>query len=254
MKKLLATFVLTASLLTACNTPVQVEPVETETDETVWEEPALDNGDFTFDHNPIDSQYVIDVLYKGESVGSIEKEAPADGYNVYLMEEAGNKAFIAVNPTGLGGYILYGHAFEVYVYDFANQTFEALPVGGVDDISSDGNLVAYWTTWEGAAGDAGDTWGLAVYDLSKGEIVSNFSMTEGFFEGGHATFSPSGKNLAFELATHEGEDGAEKEEHALFLGAAVGGEFKEMDRQVNNYFSMDWEANEILKNFEAANQ
>ena len=247
-KALLALSMLT--LLTACGTSVDKNDIADEGDDDYYgPNPTVTSGDFTFDYNPTDSEYTIDVLYKGESVGTIEKEVPADGYDVYVMEEAGNKAFIAVNPTGLGGYILYGHAFEVYVYDFANQTFELLPVSGVDDISADGNLVAYWNSWEEPGGD---TWGAAVYDLSKGEVVSNFPVTEEFDEGGHATFSPSGKNLAFELADKDDEESGE--EHALFLGAAVGGEFVETDRQVNDYFSMDWEANEALKSFEAANQ
>lgn len=248
---------LTALVLSSCQPKVSTEestPVTTTTTTTTtttnnaaWDYTPGNNGDFTFDHNPIESEYVIDVLYKGESVGKISLDAPIDGYDTYLMEEAGNKAFIAVNPTGLGGYILYGHAAIVYVYDFANQTFEELPVGSVDDISSDGNLVAYWTTWEGPSGEF---WGLSVYDIAQKIYVSNYQVDEEFDEGGHATFSPSGKNLAFELAIK----GDTVETHALFLGAAVGGEFEEMARQDSEYFSMDWTSNSTLKNFEAANQ
>lgn len=237
------------TLLTACATSVDKNDIADEGGDDYYGPSPEDTADFTFEENITETEYTIDVLYKGEPVGSIEKEVPADGYEVYLMEEAGDKAFIAVNPTGLGGYILYGHAFEVYVYDFANQTLEVLPVTAVDDISADGNLVAYWTTWEGPAGEV---WGLAVYDLSQGINVSNYQVSEEFDEGGHATFSPSGKNLAFELA--DKDDAENGEEHVLFLGEVVGGEFKEMGRQVDAYFSMDWEANEALKSFEAANQ
>lgn len=252
MKTLLTTFVLATTLLAACNAP---EPVET---------PAVEPTDNTYEatHNDMDSgllgseqtvnddgSITLSIYWEGELVGTIEKEKPADGYEVLLFDQTDENAYIAVNPTGLGGYILYGHAFEVYEYDFATQAFEVLPVTGVDDISPDGNLVAYWTTWEGPAGEF---WGPAVYDLSQGVNVSNYQVYEEFDEGGHATFSPSGKNLAFELA--DKDDTENGEEHSLFLGSTVGGEFKEVDRQVNDYFSMDWELNEKLKSFELANQ
>lgn len=243
--------------LGACQTDT---PIETENDvitPTVdnldasnvagWEE-TQDNGDFSFKVATTASAYTIDVLYKGESVGVIEKELPVDGYEIRLMEESGSKAFFALNATGRGGYILYKHVDEVYVYDSSAKTFETLPVASVDDISSDGNLVAYWDTRQGGT----NVWGLSVYDLQTGTDVSTYIVMDEFDEGGRATFSPSGKNLAFELADKDDEENGE--EHGLFVGESVGGEFKEMGRQVNEYFSMDWEANETLKNFEAANQ
>lgn len=251
----LPALLMSALILSACQTatPPVLEttaPTVTPTvsdNNAAWDNSTVDNGDFTFVAKPGESAYLIDVLYKGEPVGTITKEVPGDGYNAYLLEETGGKAFIAVNPTGLGGYILYGHAFDVYSYNFANQTFDQLPVTGVDDISPDGNLVAYWTTWDGPDGT---TWGPAVYDLSTKTNVSVYTASAEFDEGGHATFSPSGKNLAFELAIK----GDTVETHTLFLGAAVGGEFKEMARQESEYFSMDWASNITLQNFEAANQ
>lgn len=206
-------------------------------------------GEFSFNHNPTEEEYVVDVLYEGESVGTITKEVPADAYDVYLMEIAGDKAFIAVDPTGLGGYILYGHAFDVYVYDFSNQTFSELAVDSVDDISPDGNQVAYWRTWEGT--DGAVSWGIAVYDISKGMDIGGYVVNKNVFpydEGGNATFSPSGRNLAFELGSKGEEEG--DEEHALFVGNIEIGNYVKKDSQVNEYFSMDWETNETLISFE----
>lgn len=251
MKTLLTTFVLATTLLAACNAPEPVEtPAVEPTDNTYYEETHsnMDSGLLGSEQTVnADGSITLSIYWEGELIGTIEKEKPADGYEVLLFDQTDDKAYIAVNPTGLGGYILYGPAFWVYAYDFDTQTLSELPVDSVDDISPDGNLVAYWTTWEGPAGEF---WGLAVYDLSQGINVSNYQVDEEFHEGGHATFSPSGKNLAFELAIK----GDTMEEHALFLGSAVGGEFKEVDRQEWDYFSMDWEVNEKLKSFELANQ
>ncbi len=258
MKTIVTALLLISTLLLgACQTSTPLEAENDVITPTVdnldasnvagWEE-TQENGDFSFKVATTASAYTIDVRYKGESVGVIEKELPVDGYEIRLMEESGSKAFFALNATGRGGYILYKHVDEVYVYDSSAKTFETLPVASVDDISSDGNLVAYWDTLQGGT----NVWGISVYDLQKRVDVFTYTVMDEFDEGGRATFSPSGKNLAFELADKDDEENGE--EHGLFVGESVGGEFKEMDRQVNDYFDIDWLINDILKTFETANQ
>ncbi len=242
MKKLLATFVLTASLLTACNTPVDKNDIADEGGDDYYGPDLSDIG------NPQDGpmgtdveetinedgSYTFTVLSGGEEVAQIEKEKPVDGYSAYILGDTYLMIYVAINPTGLGGYILYGGAFELSQVDVeAGVVKPVLFEGLATDISRDGTKLA--TVVSSEAGTA-----IVVMEIGTGE-EEIYSVPNEFDQVGDATFNLDGSKVAYQATITSAEPNVE--ETAVFVIDLTTGEQTEFDRQEGLY-EITWQDND----------
>jgi hypothetical protein len=199
MKNLLTTFVLTASLLAACNTTAPVEPVTTPTDQpspTTSMEGSLVTSEQTVN---ADGTVTIFISWKGEIVATLTKDAPVDGYEVVLFDQTEKNAYIAVNPTGFGGYILYGGARTVYQINLETKAFVEVYAnengGFATDVSPNDSTIATFSSNE-----VGELI-LSLYSIEeyKEGPYTDVStvLDEKFFQAGDAVFSPDSTKVAY---------------------------------------------------------
>ncbi|MFA5792732.1 MAG: hypothetical protein WC897_02555 [Candidatus Gracilibacteria bacterium] len=174
----------------------------TQVDDNGW---ATDRGatvfgdaNITFENTQTDDSYVISVLMDGEKIADLNQTWPADGYDVSIFESQEDAVYIAVNPTGLGGFILYTGAQNLYRVDLVTTSVEKLNFEGfATDISDDGaSLVSFYQDETGLK--------VGVYDLSKNSpelpnlpTKKVYTVSSDFFQAGEGLFSPDGKYLAY---------------------------------------------------------
>lgn len=135
-----------------------------------------------------------------------ELSTPEGSYLVpFRFSADGQRLYYSQEPSGLGGYILFGGISSLFVYNQADNTSkELLPTSMgaicIDDLSPDEQLVAH---------HCGTGGGTSVQDLQTGattsialppELASEVGAT------GSARFSPDGKRLAFSLARRNPDD------------------------------------------------
>ena len=116
--------------------------------------------------------------------------------------EDGNRLYFSKEPIGLGGYILFGGATDLWVYDFeggnSKQLFsDALGFICIDDLSPDETYIAQHCALEV----------LGVVNLDNGDIgtiAAPAGLGDKTVVGG-ARFDPSGRRLAYTLALNNPE-------------------------------------------------
>ncbi len=223
MKKILFWSALSTVLLTACTNssdieaqtgtdPVEPAPViEDQTLETVSE------GDFSFIHRLEQGDYFVDVLYKDEKVGEFFQDLPeggleanqAPGYRAFVLETTSTYAYLALEPTGLSGYLPFLGPWEVARVNLAVPDFKILTVNGlVEDIASDDSKVASSMEF---------TTGISVMNVTQalypnGSNVTNFPAPDEFNHAGGARFSDDGTQLAYVALS-----GPENETSAIYV-------------------------------------
>lgn len=182
-----------------------------------------------------DGTYAVTVNYSGAEVATI---------NVYDFKDQNEYLYVGVNPTGMGGYILYGGAAELYQINldtkavikvFSSNTNDSF----VTDVSPDDKTLAIFT---------GNEAGEHILSLSSitdssdgGKFVDiDTVVPKEFDEAGDATFSPDGTQLAYQ-ATIKFDD-AHPEETALFVIDLNTGKQTEFARK-NGLFDIEWQEN-----------
>lgn len=186
MKKSFATFLLSLSLLAACQSPQPSAP-ETPT------------GTASLSETEIVAQITEDFL-------ATHPNEPAP--QVELFESVGDTRYYSANPDGLGGYILYSGAMNLYSYtDGQSQVKVEEPTGEfVTDLSSDGSLALGFALFEGPQGSH---IGAVVTDLKTGKTSEYLvDASTQSLQAGAGIFSPDDKELAF--AVTETDSGEEK--------------------------------------------
>ena len=193
MKKAVASFVLTVCLsFAACQTPIQEE-----TDSTSEQTESVT----TLTESQIVSQ--IEAAFAASHPG----EPTAD---VQFLEKDGEISYYQANPSGLGGYILYSGAMNLYSYTEGQNTVECLSdkffLGDyVTDISSDNTMTVGFALFEGPNAEQ---IGARVTDLETGfpkdYLVDNFTVGH---QAGAGIFSPDNSQMAF--AVTETDSGKE---------------------------------------------
>jgi len=160
---------------------------------------VLSSSEFGFDEVIAeDGSFTISVLRNGVAVGTIEKEAPADGYSYSVFEVGMKNAYIEVNPTGLGGAIYYGGAYELYKIDL--ETNEMTQVFFEGDFATDVSVgeeyvVSFAGTIEGNM--------VAYLDpIADDEVEAvAYPVDAIYWQAGDGKFSPGGDKLAFSVVT-----------------------------------------------------
>lgn len=232
MSKLLTTF-LGLTLLAGCSVnspePTKVPPVDPEA-----LDPMEDNMGVTLNTTEnVDGSYTFTVLSERKAVATFDKEKPVDGYSAYLFDEVGDKAYIAVDPTGLGGYILYSGAFELYEVNLSTGDVRQLAYEGqATDISEDGLDFVYTTVNE-----KGEQLVVLASTQPGGEFVQ-YKVPAEFDQAGDAEFSPDGSKLAYQATITGAEPNVE--ETAVFVIDLVTGVQTEFARQ-EGLFEILWQ-------------
>lgn len=162
----------------------------------------------------------------GSNLTTLMTENNTSGARVQLMAELwsadGKSLYFSKEPMGLGGYILFSGASNLYKVDIATKEVTELvpqaPATGpqtcLDTISGDYRFVA----------DSCTPNLITVRDLQSG-TSSAIQMQAGFTSFrliGGARFSPSGDRVAFALAKHDPSD----EQGWVAIGNSSGGESK----------------------------
>lgn len=138
---------------------------------------------------------MIRVLNHGEEIGVIDVSATYEPgfYGAAIFEQFDDKVFVQVNPDGIGGYILYYGASELYEVDLATGSIEQVIFGSgfVTDVSPDGTTIAGVAYPEG-----GDSARVFVMEIETGEFVS-FDADPTYGQIGSVMFSLNGKLIAY---------------------------------------------------------
>lgn len=248
MKTLLTTFVLATVLLTACNAPVEPEPVTEPLDD---DKPVETDGSLLSSEQTVnaDGSITLTISWEGEAVGTIEKDKPADGYEVVLFDQTEENAYIAVNYTGLGGYILYGGAHSVYQLNLSTKTlvpvYETEAMGFATDVSSDDSTMAIFTGNEIGA-IVLSTYSIEEYKKGPYNSVNTVVPAE-FFQAGDAVFSPDSTKLAFAATVApvgmgaDTDTGTNLEETAVFIVDLDTGKMEEFKR-IDGTVDVSWDS------------
>ncbi|MFA4815251.1 MAG: hypothetical protein WC653_04105 [Candidatus Gracilibacteria bacterium] len=199
-----------------------------------------------------DDSVTITVYWDGEKVSTIEKSQPADGYEVVLFKQNENSAYIAVNNTGLGGYILYGGAHSLYQLDLTTKTltpvFESEASAFATDVSPDNKTVAIFI-----ANEVGEiilsTYSIEDYTDGNGYTDISYIIPAEFFQAGDAVFSPDGGKLAYAASIppvdmgFEPNTGTSLEETVVYIIDLNTGKTEEFKR-VEGLVDISWESGE----------
>ncbi len=141
--------------------------------------------------------------------------APVGGFDATLVAEqatpegfyfapwrwvaGGQRLYYSEEPSGLGGYILFGGRSSLYMYDITTNTSSTLVpmdvAGGficLDDLSPDETLVAHHCADTGI--------GLLNLQTTEQRVIQPPIEAQGWATAGSALFSPSGSRLAFAVA------------------------------------------------------
>ena len=181
-----------------------------------------------------DGTVTISVNGESREIATIEKEKPLDGYSTYVFDEAYPNIYVAVDPTGFGGYILYGGAFELYEVDVVTGNVNQLGYEGqATDISEDGSHIASMSHNEKGENliTVKEVYGL---DETIIEVAAEFG------QAGDAHFNPAGTKVAYQATnTDEGSN----EETAVFVIDLATGEQTEFARQEGLY-EIVWQDND----------
>lgn len=233
MSKFLTSF-LALTLLTGCSVtspePTTVAPVDPE---------ALDPMEgpmgFELDSKVNDDGTYTVYLHQGpKDIATIDLEKPADGYSVYLFDEIGDMAYVAVDPTGLGGYILYTGAFELYEVDTLTGDVRQIVYEGLAmDLSDNGNLAFLKTDSDGSKE-------IVIQNVESNEFKT-FPIGDEFDQAGDATFNFDGTKLAYQATITSAEPNVE--ESAVFVVDLATGEQTEFARQ-EGLFDIIWQDND----------
>jgi len=147
--------------------------------------------------------------------------SPVDGFDATVVAEQemtveesyfapirwsddGQKLYYSIEPTGLGGYILFGGFSNLYIYDSPTNTSTVLVPESMlgeqmvclDDLSPDEKLVAHHCGNEG----------IGIVDTEAGQqltLITTPADVTGWTVGGSAKFSPSGGKIAFAVAKND---------------------------------------------------
>ncbi len=226
MKKAVASLVLTVCLsLAACQSPIQ--------DETGSTSQRIQTND-----SLSESQIVAQI--QAAFAANHSGEPTAD---VQLLEKDGAISYYQANPDGLGGYILYSGAMELYTYTEGQGTVECLSsqffLGDfVTDISSDNTMALGFALFEGPNAEQ---IGARVTDLKTGYpkdyLVDNFTVGH---QVGAGVFSPDNSQMAF--AVTETDSGNENTVvYLVDLGTESMSEFSKNTGAVK----LTWEGDEL---------
>ena len=153
---------------------------------------------------------------------TVDSGTPAIQLVAELWSEDGQSVYFSKEPVGIGGYILFSGASNLYKIDIATrqvseiipQASSAQPQGCLDAISLDHRYVAgHCTTDE-----------ITIYDLQTGTSTSIQApaAVSGYRLMGSARFSPSGDQVAFALA----KGNPDNEQGWIAVGPSLGGEAK----------------------------
>lgn len=223
MKKLLPLLLLASLLFTACLSEENTDtssPIEEGSQEEMTTLETVTEGEFTFIHKTQEENYYVDILYKDQNIGQLFKEMPADGWDVYVFETSANYAYLALEPTGLGGYIPFGGTPELFRVNLEEPDFQTLIFSGrVTDIADDDSALVYFSDVLPQ---------ISVMDLSQalypnGSNVRSFVPEESFNYAGDALFSPDGTELAY--VALEGPDNERSRVYIVDLATGTQTEF-----------------------------
>lgn len=246
---------LSAVLTSACQTPT--EPIlEENPDAPPMEEPvsAMDETRLssiqTFNE---DGTVSIALLWNGETIETVEGLDNGE-YEVVLFEENEEYAYIAINYSGLGGYILYGGAHSLYQLDLRMQTVRAVfemdqtdGIGAgrfVTDVSPDNTSIVVFSRNE--AGQLTlETKNISDYMSANGSVDVVYLVDEEFTQAGDAVFSPDSMKLAYAASLGLGDfgEGYLAEETAVFVIDFDTGIVQEIER-VTGLLDITWESGE----------
>lgn len=136
---------------------------------------------------------MIRVLNHGKEVGVIDVSEQYDPgfYGAAIFEQFDDKVFVQVNPDGLGGYILYSGAFDLYEVDLKTGAIEEIDYGSgfATDVSPDGAVVAGVMKVE-------EENKIFALEIATGETVT-FDADPSYGQFGSVMFSPNGKLIAY---------------------------------------------------------
>ncbi len=207
-------FSITAFVLTGCTTSPSEIPDE------IPHEGAM--GAEVVETINNDGSHTFVVMVSGEEVARIEKEEPVDGYEAYIFEETyifeeiRDKLYVAINPTGLGGYILYGGAFELYEVDVNTKEvmviFDPEVAAFATDISPDGEWLVQFIRNE-VGENIVSLHAIDEYKSQNGFVDVTYLVPAEFTQVGDGQFSPDGSKLAY--AASIGNPG--EEETTIFV-------------------------------------
>ena len=248
MKKIFASLAFLSLAFSACGNSTDevqsggTDPVE-ETAPAVEDQnfdPVRD-GDFTFMARVTEGDYFVDVLYRDQKVGEFFQDLPegglevnvAPGYRTYVLETTSAYAYLALEPTGLAGYLPFLGPWEVARVNLQVPDFKILTVNGlVEDIASDDSKVASSMEF---------TTGISVMDITQalypnGANVTNFQAPDEFNHAGGATFSDDGMQLAYVALS-----GPDNESSAIYVVDLVTGTQTELIRQAGQLHITGWD-------------
>lgn len=248
MKKILFWSVCSTVLLTACanssDTDSQTGTDPVEATNAIVEDKTLETtaeGDFTFIHRLENGDYFVDVLYRDQKVGEFFQDLPeggleanqAPGYRTYILETTSSYAYLALEPTGLVGYLPFLGPWEVARVNLKEPDFKILTVNGlVEDVASDDSKVASTIEF---------TTGISVMDITQalypnGANVTNFQAPDEFNHAGNALFSDDGTQLAYVALS-----GPDNESSAIYVVDLVPGTQTELIRQAGQLHITGWD-------------
>ena len=225
MKKAVATLVLTVCLsLAACQSP-STDPTSSTPNQTP--------SSVSLSESEVTAQITADFV-------STHPGEPAP--DVAFLEKAGATSYYQANPSGLGGYILYSGAINLYSYTAGEATVKELTdlsEGGmflgsfVTDISSDNKMALGFALFEGPQAEQ---IGARVTDLETGEsqdyLVDNFKVGH---QAGAGVFSPDNTKMAFAVT----ETDSSQEVTVVYLVDLTTGVMSEF-KTYNGTVNLEW--------------
>lgn len=242
------TLVLSLTLLSACATSLDKNDIADEGGEDYYgpdvnpvqdEEPTefvRDNSEGIETTVNEDGTYTFAYVFNGENLGQFNMEQPADGYNAYLLATFASDEpykYVAVDPTGLGGYILYSGIYNIFqINTETHEVKELIFDGYATDFDTDLQII------------------VSVYDSESGPviIVQNFdgenkkvySVPAEFDQAGDANINGIGTKVIYQATITSDES----EETAAFLIDLATDEQTEFARQEGLYDVVSWWSND----------
>lgn len=192
MKKAVASLILTVCLsLAACQSPLQ--------DET---------GSEPSDTPPISTTTLTESQIVAQIEAAFLSSHPGEpSPDIELFEKNDKVSYYQANPSGLGGYILYSGAMNLYTYTQGENAIKKVDdfLGNfVTDISSDNTMSVGFVLFEGSNGEQ---IGARVSNLKTGEtkdyLVDNFTVGH---QAGAGVFSPDSSQMAFAVTETDSEN------------------------------------------------
>ncbi len=163
-------------------------------------------GDADWQQTPPLSTLWIAPVDGVDAIKVAELSAPEGTYLVpFRFSADGQRLYYSQEPSGLGGYIVYGGFSSLFVYNQADNTSKelipfSLTAVCIDDLSPDERLVAHHCAEDN---------GTSIVDLQAGTITSIALPPEVASEvrvTGSGRFSPDSQRLAYGLARRDPEN------------------------------------------------